>query len=180
MKEIQLTQGKVAIVDDKNFELLNNNKWYTTKSKNVYYVMRAITIQSQCKQKNIRYKHRIIMLHRVVMENKLGRKLKPNEYIDHIDRNGLDNRECNLRLCNCSKNGANSIKPKTYCNKPTSSIYKGVNWRKDCKKWRAYIKINTKQINLGCFNNEIQAAKVYDEAALKYFGEFARVNFGGN
>lgn len=180
MKEIQLTQGKVAIVDDENFESLNENKWYIKKDNKNYYALRNIIVRHQNKQKNIQQKLKTIMLHREIMEHKLNRKLEHNEHIDHINRDGLDNRECNLRLCNPSQNKSNSIKQKTYCGKPTTSIYKGVRWFKSHKKWRADIKYQGKTKYLGLFDNEKDAAKAYDQKAKELFGEFVRPNFGGS
>ena len=91
--------------------------------------------------------------------------------VDHINMNGLDNRRVNLRVATRSQNMANSR------SRGGSSQYKGVCWRKDTLKWQASIKINYKQINLGSYADEVQAALAYDRAARHYFGEFARLNF---
>ena len=116
-------------------------------------------------------------MHRVVVENALGRQLKSDELIDHINKRGLDNRRENLRVVDSVQNALNRKKQKTYNKSQTSSKYKGVGWRKSHTKWVSYITINYKQISLGYFDSEIEAAKAYDEAALKYFGEFATLNF---
>jgi hypothetical protein len=58
----------------------------------------------------------------------------------------------------------------------TSSIYKGVYWNTGCNKWLAKIGVNRKRIHLGVFACEKEAAKAYNRAAIKYFGEFARLN----
>lgn len=164
MKKIKLTQGKFTIVDDKDF---NQNKWYFHKG----YAAKSITIISQNKSQNIKHKQKTILLHRVIMENKLDRKLRQNEDVDHINGNGLDNRRSNLRICTRQQNLANSIK-----HKKISSIYKGVYWYKNYEKWHSSICFNYKRINLGYFNNEIEAAQAYNKAAQLYFGEFARLN----
>lgn len=96
----------------------------------------------------------------------------------HIDGNGLNNQRYNLRICTKQENLRNQ--------KPIrggSSKFKGVYLSKAYPKygiksvWRANIGKDGKAIFLGGFENEIDAAKAYDRAALKYFGEFARVNF---
>lgn len=110
-------------------------------------------------------KNKRIYLHRDI--------LNPNkkECIDHIDGNGLNNRKCNLRICNKAQNRRNSRKLEN-----CTSKFKGVCWDKDRNKWFAKIKIQDKTLNLGRFLTEIEAAKAYDEAATVLFGEFARIN----
>lgn len=100
---------------------------------------------------------------------------------DHINGDGLDNRRKNLRIANHSQNNQNQKKS---ANK--SSKYKGVCWHKSEGKWKVQIHLNGVEISLGRFNKEIinevdvgeiRAAKAYDDAAVKYFGSFARLNF---
>lgn len=173
MKHIELTKNKIAVIDDEDYKLISLNQWYEDKN----YAVRVITIQKSNKIKGIKSKRERIYMHTVILENKLGRKLKKEEEVDHINGNGLDNRRCNLRPCTHSQNQANGVKYKTYNHQKTTSKYKGVSWRKDCSKWHARIRYQKKLIHLGHFNDEIRAAEVYDEAAKKYFGEFARINF---
>lgn len=93
--------------------------------------------------------------------------------IDHIKHHDIaDNRIENLRQCN---NKQNQYNQKTRIG--STSIYKGVSWEKDRNKWRSQITINRKTIKLGRFSNEIDAAKEYDNAAIKHFGEYAMLNF---
>lgn len=94
----------------------------------------------------------------------------PQNDIDHIDGNRLNNKIDNLRVCTRAENCRNSV------SKVGSSIYKGVQWDKVRKKWQANIVFNNKRVFLGRYDTELEAAKVYNKAALEYFGEFARIN----
>lgn len=154
MKEIQLTQGKVALVDDADFDWLNQWKWYAMKSKNTFYAVRA----NKERQK--------VLMHRVIL-GLTDFSLLP----DHIDNDGLNNQRSNLRIATQSQNRfntANKIKG--------SSKFKGVCITKDRKKWQAHIQKEKQQIYLGCFETEEQAAFAYDQAAIIYHGEFATLN----
>ncbi len=93
--------------------------------------------------------------------------------VDHINHDGMDNRDANLRAATRAQNMRNRRK----ISKSSSSKYKGVTWKKDRSKWEASITFERKYIFLGHFENEIDAARAYDEAAKKYHGEFACLNF---
>jgi hypothetical protein len=90
---------------------------------------------------------------------------------DHIDGNTLNNQKSNLRNVTCQQNGCNKSKCKNLFSK-----YKGVSRVKRDKKWQAYITVHQKPIFLGCFTNELDAAVAYNNAAIKYFGEYAKLN----
>lgn len=152
MKTIPLTKGDFAIVDDDDYEYLIQFEWFLTPGG---YAARKTT-------KNGRPS--IVLMHREIAKTPKGMQT------DHINGNRLDNRKCNLRICTNAENSRNRGPM------PGTSKYKGVRWLKNDKKWQANIKLNQKQITLGCFNSEIEAAKAYNEAAIKYFGEFAWLN----
>ena len=148
MKTIFLTKGRVALVDDNDFEIVNNYKW----------CFDGVYAQRRDKGKAVR-------MHRFIFGNTDGKN------IDHIDGNPLNNQRNNLRLCNQSQNAANKKKSKG------TSIYKGVSWNKITGKWHAQIQNKYKVKNLGEYDSERQAAKVYDKVAKELFGNFAVINF---
>ena len=151
-KLIPLTQDKFAIVDNDDYGRLSKYKWYAIKTPKTYYAAR------NCRRKNIR-------MHRLITSAPKGL------FVDHINHDGLDNRKTNLRLCTRRQNNRN----RRPCDK--TSKYKGVCWNKRAKKFMASICIDGKNKNLGYFDDQVDAAKVYDNAAKKFFGEFAYLNF---
>jgi len=159
MKRIQLTQGKFALVDDADFEWLNQWKWYAHKERNTFYAMRNVRV-------GLRWKH--VYMHREI----LGLGFDDKRQGDHINMDGLDNRRVNLRIATHVENGRNRGKQAN-----NTSGYKGVRWHKHAKKWQARIEVNGKCKHLGYFIAPEDAARRYDKAARKYHGEFANVNF---
>lgn len=117
-------------------------------------------------------KQKTILMHRVILERMLGRKLEKREFPDHRDNNPLNNRRENLRLATYNENARNRRIARN-----NSTGYKGVSYRKDRCRWIAYIAVNGKKIHLGFFDTPEDAHKAYCEASDKYFGEFA--NYGG-
>ena len=152
MKYIKLTQGKRAIIDDKDLDAISKYKWHFSNG----YAKRSALVNG--KKKILRMHHMIISFHESLM-------------IDHINMNGLDNRRSNLRLVTKSQNMMNSG---TRTN--STSGYKGVSWHIYAKKWRAYIVKNYKQINLGLFDKKLDAINAYNEGAKMYHGEYAKLN----
>ncbi|MHC4566413.1 MAG: 5'-3' exonuclease H3TH domain-containing protein, partial [Planctomycetota bacterium] len=101
-------------------------------------------------------------------------KVPDHLFVDHINRNRLDNRKANLRPATAAQNGQNRVK---YRKGKYSSKYKGVSRRRSRMPWRATIRVNGRPKHLGSFTSEVRAAKAYDRAAKKYHGEFAVLNF---
>jgi len=164
MRVIQLTQGKVANVDAEDYDRLNQYNWAAKKCANNWYAQRLVYLPRPDGKKGA---HTSIMMHQEVLGHR-GR-------VDHRDMNGLNNRKGNLRKSTRSQNLANARK-----RVHASSRYKGVSWDNEAQKWRSRITVSGKTIALGRFEDEKEAAAVYDTAARRYFGEFARTNLDLN
>lgn len=160
MKQIQLTQNKTALIDDEDFELVNEFKWCAVQQGRNFYATRGYWNKQTKKTKQIR-------MHRLIMD-----VTDPKIEIDHINGDGLNNQRYNLRICTRSQNQRNKRKQNN-----TTSKYEGVHWHKQHNKWIAKIRINGQRKHLGCFLCEIDAACYYDYYAIKYFDEFAKLNF---
>jgi len=146
---IQLTQGKVALVDAEDLERVSQYTWCAVWE---HYDWRA--------KANIDGKN--VSLHRFVMN------AQPGQQVDHKNGNGLDCRKSELRFATHAQNNQNA-----YRVKPGS--YKGV--RPVGNKWGARIKVGGKQRHLGMSDTPEGAARMYDAAAIEHFGEFACLNF---
>jgi HNH endonuclease len=156
MKTISLTKGFSAIVDDADFEWLMQWEWHCIVNKRNKYAVRSLH--------GIRMHG--IRMHRVIINAPSG------ILVDHIDGNGLNNQRSNLRLCTNAQNMRNmKISPRG------TSQYKGVQWRKDHSKWQTSIMSNYRRYHIGYFTSEVEAARAYDAAAIRHFGEFACLNF---
>ena len=154
--------GKFALVDDEDFEVLNKFKWHL-KPSDLSYNPEKIGYAKRGTRKEGKYTN--VIMHRVIL------KAEEGEICDHANGNTLDNRKENLRICTFKENSINSKKPRG-----NTSGFKGVSWNKPANKWIVFIAGDTKRIYLGLFSDKLEAAKVYNEAALKYHGEFARLN----
>jgi len=149
---------KTVWIDLEDYDKIKEYKWYVKKD---YYSGCFYVSSHDLTTKN----KKSIRLHRIVMD------AKSDQIIDHVNHDTLDNRKQNLRFCSHQENMRNKGKLKN-----TSSKYKGVSFHKRDKIYTAHITIDKKLIHLGTFKNEIQAAMAYDEAAVKYFGEYANLN----
>ena len=158
-RKIPLTRGQFAIVDQNDFGKLREYNWYMAEhnSRNRYAVRMAKTGKKYCR----------CAMHRVVIDAPDGL------FVDHINHNGLDNRKANLRIVTPQQNSWNTRQGRNQ----GSSEYKGVSWDKETQKWQASIHIDNKLKYLGRFENEKEAAVVYDAAAKEHRGEYAFLNF---
>ena len=157
MKTIQLTQGQVTQVSDDWYEMLNKDKWcanYNSYTKS-FYAVRTTSLLG---------KQKTIYMHRVIAGTPDGMKT------DHKDGDTLNNLPDNLRTCTHMQNMCNQGK---HAN--NTSGFKGVS--RHCEKWQAHIKVDGKKFYLGVYLTPEAAAFAYDEAARKYHGEFAVLNF---
>lgn len=158
IKAIPLTRGYETLVDATDYDWLMQWKWrcdikgYAVRTKHIEY------IKGKRKQKTI-------LMHRVIMCAPDGIE------VDHKNMNRLHNWRLNLRLANLSQNNMNRVSQKG-----SSSQYKGCSWNERDQKWQAKIGFNHKILHLGYFTTEIEAAFSYNNAAIKYHGEFARLN----
>lgn len=154
MMKIELKNGKNIIVDASDYEEIAKHGWHISHNG---YAIRRVEKKGEPK--------RVIYMHKQIFGE------KGSFDIDHIDGNKLNNSKSNLRLATRSLNNANQ-KIRTGC----SSVFKGVAWVKNYKRWWAYIGYQGKRTSLGYFTDEVEAAKAYNQAAIKMFGEFCRLN----
>jgi hypothetical protein len=155
-KEIKLTQGKFTIVDDDMYDYLNQWKWHVINTRGLFYAAKC----------NSRIRGTKIKMHKLLTNN-----LSSDMVTDHINGNTLDNRKCNLRVCTRSQNQMNrgaTVKNKTG--------YKGVYYHENRNAYKVQIKVNNKTYYLGYFTTPKKAAAAYNQAAVKYHGEFAKLN----
>lgn len=162
MKEIQLTQGKVALVDDEDYERVTGaGKWYAAKNSNGkgWYAQRVSGPKPR----------KTIQLHRFLLN-------EPIQEVDHRNGDGLDCRRRNLRIAGIVGNRQNRGKRST-----NTSGFKGVFFQ--AGKWRARLGLGPRgsvtRLSLGMFDTREGAARAYDAAAREHHGEFAHLNFPG-
>jgi hypothetical protein len=159
-RRIRMQEPRYAIVDPADYERLKGYTWYVRTGTSTFYAFRHGPTHH-------RSKGRYIYMHQAIIH-------VPEKMVaDHINHDGMDNRKANLRAATRGQNVRNRKK----FAKSGSSKYKGVSSKKKTGKWVARISVNNKIKYLGCFKDEIEAARAYDEAAKIHHGEFACLNF---
>lgn len=151
MKELKLTQGMVALVDDEDFELVSQYNWSAAKGRHTYYA-----------EQKRRLKHR--HMHRLIMDTPVGMT------VDHLDGNGLNNQKSNLRNCSPTQNCQNRVHRNS-----SKYGYQGVT-DKGKNKFYAYIRYKTKLTHLGVYSSASLAAEAYNKKAIELYGSDAKLN----
>lgn len=153
---ITLTQGYQAVVDASDAHLIERFSWHAAPGTRTVYARSFVWRNGR--KKGIR-------LHRVIMN-------APDDMeVDHINGDGLDNRRCNLRLAKHAENMRNRRMPAS-----NTSGFKGVSWHTRSRKWKAQICIGGRPTSLGLFTTPEAAHAAYVEAAVAFYGEFARAS----
>lgn len=157
-RRIKLTRVRYALVDVEDFERLNQYKWHCTR---LGYACRQVP-RSQRKGNE-----RTILMHKELCPVPEGM------VVDHINRNRLDNRKANLRPATKRQNAWNG----PFRKRAGDPRFGGIKWDKDLRKWRVRLDVNGRPESFGCYDDQAEAARVYDRAAKQYRGEFAVLNF---
>jgi len=155
-KQIPLTQGKFAIVDDEDYEYLSQWLWYAIRHKGYFYASRANSIKANGVKKNI-------LMHRVILN------AQEDMLVDHENGNTLDNRKSNLRQASHCENMRNR---KIQSN--NTSGFRGVSFHKLSKKWHAKISVNGYPKSLGYYETPKEASMVYEKEAERIYGKYRR------
>jgi len=156
VKKIPLSQGKFAIVDDADFEWLNQWKWSASRVGKLRDHFIAVRAEAS----------KTILMSREIVRAQAG------SVVDHIDGNPLNNQRGNLRICTQAENSLNNRGALRRRN-GTKPGYKGVYWHAGAGRWMA----SFRNKYLGLFADPSDAARAYDAAARAYSPEFARTNF---
>lgn len=160
VKEVPLTQGKVALIDDEDYETVIARRCYARKQRNVWYAETTIWSDS-------RGRYVTVKLHTLLMGPP-----EDGKSVDHVDGDGLNNQRRNLRWATRSEQRANSATCRT-----SRSGFKGVYWEHRRQHWCSRLTVNNVVHYLGSYANVEDAARAYDTRAREIFGEFARPNF---
>jgi hypothetical protein len=160
MKEVPLTKGKAALVDDEDYLEVSKYKWLLTRGNSKFYAGRDVIIAGRKTR---------LLLHRELLGAPRGL------VVDHKDGDGLNNCRSNIRLATKSQNQQNQ---RAQARVGKHSRFKGVSYQADSsdRPWKAYIFVGDVKVSLGHFQREERAAQAYNSAAVRYFGEFALLN----
>ena len=145
MKLIPLTRRLSAMVDDEDYDRISRHRWYANPQRNTHYARRTPTLNG---------KKISILMHREVM----GLTVGDNQMIDHINRDGLDNRKSNLRFCDCVVNARNA-----WLQRNNTSGCKGVCWNKRSKMWQVQGTIKGVRKYCGLYSDLQEAKEVYEK-----------------
>jgi hypothetical protein len=157
MKVISLSRGMVTVVDDEDYDYLMQWSWHAMKSGTRFYASGSQSYPDRTVEH--------FLMHRVIMKAAIG------EFIDHVNRDSLDNRKENLRSCTQGQNLMNSS-----IRSDNTSGFKGVSKTRQGDKWRATIQVNGASRQVGVFQTSKEAAEAYDRSATEHFGPFALTN----
>jgi hypothetical protein len=152
--EVPLTQGKVAHIDPEDWPLIEPYRWYAARTQSGNWYAHATPLDGDRRKAKVK-------MHNLI----LGRK-----WVDHWDENGLNNRRANLRPCTNAQNQQN------VSGRGGASQFKGVSWFSRYGKWKVAFNCDGKTHFVGYFDDEVTAAKMYNAAAARLAGEFARLN----
>lgn len=159
VRRVRVGRDHFALVDAADYPSVAPFHWHLLRGHNgKLYAYAGVTSGS-------------IYMHRLIAET------LPGFETDHENGDGLDNRRSNLRTATASQNSGNTWKPRRPGGMAHSSRYKGVSWDKSRSRWQAKICRNGRHKNLGRYDDEADAARAYDAAAMLHYGEFARLNF---
>jgi hypothetical protein len=157
MRIIPLTQNKVALINDDDFDSIAKFKWQALLINGTWYAVMRLKILG---------KKKAVYMHRFLMNG-----IDASIFVDHLDGDGLNNQRSNLRRSNRSQNGVNR-KKRSGC----SSKFLGVYFQKRKNRWIAFTRKDGVKHYLGCFEHEADAALAYNNGAIKHHGNFARLN----
>lgn len=156
MVKIVLRSGHVLLIDDADYELVSQYTWHADRRSHTVYA-KANVVKADGRKSTV-------LLHRLLLPDSIE--------VDHINGNGLDNQRLNLRESDYQRNQWNRRKTRG------TSKFKGVSWSAKDRRWQVHIRIDGRNVGLGQFKIEEDAARAYDDAARRNFGEFANTNFG--
>lgn len=160
-KEVPVSGGLVALVDDEDYERISAYKWYKRKGPHTTYAMTNVYHGGS---------KRTGQMHRMILN------APEDQEVDHVNGDALDNRKSNLRLCSHQDNLRNAGCHRTYAGRPVTSSFKGVYRRPDMKDWLASATVGGKTHYIGHFKTEVEAAQAYDQFIIPLHGEFGRPN----
>jgi hypothetical protein len=154
---VPLTQGKVAVIDAADWDLVSKHRWHAVRNRRTFYAYTKLSLGGS-RQKSV-------SMHRMI----LG--VPDGTLVDHEDGDGLNNRRNNIRPATSAQNNQNAR------HRVGISGYRGVVRHARTQKWQARIKATGRWYHLGYHIDPAEAARAYDKAAKALHGPFAVCNF---